>query len=139
MNRRLQQFLRAENISQAQFADTIGVARASVSHILAGRNKPGLDFLLAMSKHYPSLNLEWLITGKGRMYLGATPLPEPEQNPVHQELEQKELFEYPAEDSKIEQQSLIPEKKSKEIKSSTQRNIKKIIILYDDDSYQELI
>ena len=139
MNRRLQQFLRAENISQSQFADTIGVARASVSHILAGRNKPGFDFLLAMSKHYPSLNLEWLITGKGRMYLGASPLPEAEQNPVHQELEQKELFEYPAEDSKIEQQSLIPEKKSKEIKSSTQRNIKKIIILYDDDSYQELI
>ena len=62
MNRRLQQFLRAENISQSQFADTIGVARASVSHILAGRNKPGFDFLLAMSKHYPSLNLEWLIT-----------------------------------------------------------------------------
>jgi len=68
MNVRLQQFLQAENISQSQFADTIGVARASVSHILAGRNKPGYDFLDGMMKNFPTLNIEWLITGKGKMY-----------------------------------------------------------------------
>ena len=69
MNKRLLQFLSAENISQAQFADTIDVARASVSHIIAGRNKPGFDFIESMALHYPSLNLEWLITGKGKMYI----------------------------------------------------------------------
>ena len=68
MNFRLQQFLAAENITQAQFADEIGVARASVSHIIAGRNKPGFDFIQNMSRRYPDLNLEWLIQGKGRMY-----------------------------------------------------------------------
>ena len=68
MNTRLQQFLAAENISQSQFADSIGVARASVSHIISGRNKPGFDFIESMSKRYPSLNLDWLILGKGRMY-----------------------------------------------------------------------
>ena len=71
MNKRLEQFLKAENISQSQFADSIGVARASVSHILAGRNKPGFDFLVSMSRQYPALNLEWLITGKGKMFSGA--------------------------------------------------------------------
>ena len=50
MNSRLQQFLDAENINQAQFADSIGVARASVSHILAGRNRPGYDFIANMLK-----------------------------------------------------------------------------------------
>ena len=64
MNNRLQQFLAAENISQSQFADSIGVARASISHIL----KPGFDFIESMARRYPSLNLEWLITGNGRMY-----------------------------------------------------------------------
>lgn len=68
MNQRLQQFLAAENISQAQFADTIEVARASVSHVLAGRNKPGYDFIRSLADHYPKLNLEWLISGKGKMY-----------------------------------------------------------------------
>lgn len=68
MNRRLLQFLQAENITQAQFADTLSVARGSVSHILSGRNKPGYDFLESLLLHYPRLNLDWLMTGKGRMY-----------------------------------------------------------------------
>jgi transcriptional regulator with XRE-family HTH domain len=68
MNNRLQQFLAAENITQASFANTIEVAPASVSHILQGRNKPGFDFLVSMSEHYPNLNLEWFVTGKGKMY-----------------------------------------------------------------------
>ena len=68
MNKRLQQFLNAENVSQSQFADAIGVTKASVSHIIAGRNKPGFEFIESIARIYPALNLEWLITGKGRMY-----------------------------------------------------------------------
>lgn len=68
MNSRLLQFLNAENITQAQFADSIGVARASISHIISGRNKPSYEFISAMMKRYPQLNAEWLILGKGRMY-----------------------------------------------------------------------
>ena len=72
MNTRLQQFLAAENITRSQFADTINVARASVSHILAGRNKPGWDFITSMMKHYPNLNIEWLLSGTGKMYKTAS-------------------------------------------------------------------
>lgn len=68
MNLRLQQFLAAENVSQAQFAEFLGVARASVSHIIAGRNKPSYEFICSMMVHYPNLNMEWLLTGKGKMY-----------------------------------------------------------------------
>ena len=68
MNERLSQFLAAENISQSQFADSIGVARASISHIVAGRNKPGYDFICSVMERYPSLNIEWLLAGKGKMY-----------------------------------------------------------------------
>ena len=82
MNKRLQQFLAAENISQAQFADTIGVARASISHILAGRNKPGFDFIESTARHFPDLNLEWLITGRGRMYNSAKTAPETPVEPI---------------------------------------------------------
>lgn len=68
MNSRLLQFLNAENITQAQFADSIGVTRASISHIISGRNKPSYEFISVMMKKYPQLNPEWLILGKGRMY-----------------------------------------------------------------------
>ena len=68
MNNRLLRFLSAENISQSQFADSIGVARASISHIISGRNKPGFDFLEKLAEKYPALSLEWLVTGNGKMY-----------------------------------------------------------------------
>lgn len=68
MNERLLKFLSAENITQSQLADTLGVARASISHILSGRNKPGFDFLESIARNYPSLSLEWLVTGRGKMY-----------------------------------------------------------------------
>jgi transcriptional regulator with XRE-family HTH domain len=77
MNKRLEQFLAAENITQSQLADTIGVARAGVSHVLAGRNKPGYDFLLNIMNHYPDLNIEWLMTGKGKMYKSIQPVQSP--------------------------------------------------------------
>ena len=68
MDKRLQQFLDAENITQAQLADTLGVARAGISHNLSGRNRPGFDFLEAMANRFPQISMDWLLTGKGRMY-----------------------------------------------------------------------
>ena len=75
MNDRLQQFLAAENITQADLAETIKVTPASVSHILNGRNKPGYDFIMNMMKRYPELNVEWLLSGKGKMYKNVRTLP----------------------------------------------------------------
>lgn len=69
MTERLLRFLAAENITQSQLADTLGVARASISHIVSGRNKPGYDFFEKMASHYPALSLEWLIAGRGKMYV----------------------------------------------------------------------
>ena len=76
MNDRLMKFLSAENITQSQLADTLGVARASISHIVSGRNKPGFDFLESIARNYPALSLEWLVTGRGKMY--RTPPGEPD-------------------------------------------------------------
>lgn len=79
MNRRLLQFLQAQNITQTQLADTLSVARGSVSNILSGRNKPGYDFLESLLLHYPSLNLEWLMTGRGKMMRDFQPGEDPSQ------------------------------------------------------------
>lgn len=68
MKQRLEAFLNAEGITKAQFADSINVARAAISHIFAGRNNPSYDFILNTMKAYPSLNIEWLLNGTGAMY-----------------------------------------------------------------------
>lgn len=93
MNTRLQQFLDAENLTQAQFAESIGVVPASVSNVLSGKNRPGWDFTANMLKRYPDLNPDWLILGKGKMYRNS-PVAHTEQNnsqavqPISEETEQ---------------------------------------------------
>lgn len=51
--------------SASSFADKIGVQRSSLSHLLSGRNKPSLDFILKINHAFPELNLEWLLKGDG--------------------------------------------------------------------------
>lgn len=68
MNRRLQQLLELESLTQAQFAERIGVGRASISHILNGRNKPGYDIIQSILKAFPKLSPDWLLLGKGKPY-----------------------------------------------------------------------
>ncbi|MBR6002475.1 MAG: helix-turn-helix transcriptional regulator [Bacteroidales bacterium] len=68
MEQRLLAFLKAENISQTDFADRIGISRAAVSHILSGRNKPGFDIISNIVRQFPALSAEWLIAGTGKMY-----------------------------------------------------------------------
>ena len=147
MNKRLQQFLAAENISQSQFADTIGVARASISHILAGRNKPGFDFIERMASHYPELSLEWLITGRGRMYVNqksATDSPAGPISPVSPGLENT-LFG--SEGKSPETVTTAPPSRRNTLSinldeyvqgSLNQRTISKIIVFYSDGSFSEI-
>lgn len=68
MKDRLLEILRKENITAAAFAEKISVQASAISHILAGRNNPGLEFLQKVLKKFPNINAEWLITGKGNIY-----------------------------------------------------------------------
>lgn len=67
MKERIIQFLTAEKISPAEFADKIGVQRSSMSHILNGRNYPSASFIQKMLYAYPQLNSRWLMIGDGTM------------------------------------------------------------------------
>lgn len=61
---RLQLILKMHNISPATFADKLGVQRSNVSHVLSGRNKPGLDFLNKIITNFPRVNAHWLLSGE---------------------------------------------------------------------------
>jgi transcriptional regulator with XRE-family HTH domain len=162
MNTRLKQFLSAENISQAQFADTINVVRASVSHVLAGRNNPSYDFIKAIMDNYPNLNIEWLILGKGKMYKERASAPEPELTqatiedysddllfPVIDEEVLTDTHQIPSSETENPSQltGSIPNiAVSSDINTANsaaqqvvrQRKVSKIVVLFDDGSFQEL-
>lgn len=61
---RITKIMEQQQLSSAAFADTIGVQRSSISHILSGRNKPSLDFVLKTILAFPSYSADWLLFGK---------------------------------------------------------------------------
>ena len=67
MHNRLKNWMESESLKPSALADNIGVNRATISHILSGRNKPSIDFLQKLLQSYPDLNANWLITGIGYM------------------------------------------------------------------------
>ncbi|MDM9631816.1 helix-turn-helix transcriptional regulator [Robiginitalea aurantiaca] len=73
---RLEQILTYYELSASAFADAIGVQRSSISHLLSGRNKPSLDFVLKVVRAYPDVNLYWLLNGKGVFPEAKTNIPE---------------------------------------------------------------
>ena len=67
MNKRIEKWMNYEGLKSSELADNILVNRATISHILSGRNKPSIDFLQKLLNNYPELNANWLITGVGYM------------------------------------------------------------------------
>jgi len=142
MNRRLQQFLSAENISQSQLAEILGVARASVSHILSGRNKPGFDFILNMTNRFPALNIEWLISGKGRMYTTPTTTLYDPHSAVEEIPSQINFVEEIQDFPETVQETPRPKVNTLDNKTQqtiNQRSISKILVFYTDGTFQELV
>ena len=68
MHNRLKKWIESEGLKPSSFADNINVNRATISHILSGRNKPSIDFFQKLLSAYPMLHANWLITGNGNMY-----------------------------------------------------------------------
>ncbi|GAA4270226.1 helix-turn-helix domain-containing protein [Hyunsoonleella aestuarii] len=64
-SKRLQKVIDYHGESASSFAEKIGVQRSGISHILSGRNKPSLEFVLKVLASFPEVELYWLLNGKG--------------------------------------------------------------------------
>lgn len=66
---RINTLLKAKNVTARQFAEEIGIQPSGMSHILSGRNNPSLEFIMKVMKRWPEININWLMFGKGEMYV----------------------------------------------------------------------
>lgn len=65
MKDRIEHIMRAKNLKASDFAALLGIQPSGVSHILAGRNKPSLEFVKRIKEVFPEYNLDWIIFGTG--------------------------------------------------------------------------
>jgi len=68
MLERIKIWMNKINISQTNLAENIGVNKATISHIMSGRNKPSIDFFIKLKEYYTDLDLNWIISGQETSY-----------------------------------------------------------------------
>lgn len=137
MKERIIEFLRAEKKTSAQLAGELRVQPSGISHIISGRNKPSLDFILKMLERYEFLSGDWLLFGKGSMYKEAGM-----QNLVDGTIDFNENISesrQPAEENiKIKEEKDNDVSNVNKITGSTaERKIERIIMFYSDRSFTE--
>lgn len=142
MKDRIELIRQHEGMSSADFAEAIGVARATVTHILQGRNKPSLDVMLGIHKRFPDVNLDWLLTGKGEMFGKEVKNYQPDlfssvENRVNVPID-TERNEY-AREKRVEPAYSVPDLPVKEVVKYIEKPIRKITeirIFFDDNTYE---
>ena len=117
-------------ISAALLAEKIEVQRSSISHILSGRNKPSLEFVLKILKAFPEVELYWLLNGVGnfpKQVEVKTPSPT-----LFSEMESPEI--------KMNESKAMAKPATQEIekvrKENIEQEIERIVIFYKNGSFQ---
>lgn len=120
------------DLTAAAFADQINVGRSSISHLLSGRNKPSLDFVMKIIQTFPEVGLYWLLNGKGQFPLS-------KQDSAPKKPMKEELPGSGAPTQNLFSQEIPPMvKKDPEtsISSQSRKEIEKIVIFYKDGSFE---
>ena len=129
---RLNKILDFYDLSAASFADKIEVGRSSISHILSGRNKPSLDFVMKIVKNFPEVELYWLLNGKGTFPSTS------DSSTKTERLESNQNVSAPVSSSNNINEATRHNNQEKimEIPSGRQgKEIQKIVIFYTDGSF----
>ncbi|MFZ3564551.1 helix-turn-helix domain-containing protein [Tenacibaculum finnmarkense] len=130
---RLKKILSYYNLTSSTFADTIEVQRSSISHLLSGRNKPSLDFVMKTVNKFPEVDLYWFLYGEGEF-------PKKEKVVIVEEI--KEEITENKEETKptlLSADENLIKKVDLEMKTPniSDKKLVKIILLYNDGSFNE--
>lgn len=148
--KRLEIILDYYSLNASSFADKIGVQRSSLSHLLSGRNKPSLDFILKILEVFPDVDLYWILNGKGTFPKNSEQFDKTVNNveqvvkhniptPTSAEIIPENLF------SEIKIPNPIPTLETKKIenqnsaKESDSTEIDKIVIFYKNGTFKSYV
>jgi len=144
MKDRIQRIIDDKKLTPSRFADEVGLNRPAVSHILNGRNNPGLDALQRILARYKDVNAAWLISGVGPVYnsnQSDSKIPFLFDENAENATDTPENFEYPRENAVKPALNIV---KSDDNQIITSKNapvvrVKKIAVFYSDNTYEEFI
>ena len=125
MIERIKLILDHYNLTSSGFSEKIDVPRSSISHLLSGRNKPSLDFIIKIDQAFDEVDLDWLLYGKGNFPKGTDTGP----SLFNQKIEKAEKKET------ISRNNFEVSEKSNNFSEPTPKTLSKIILLYNDGTF----
>ena len=69
INQRLKNIRIFYNLSQAEFSEMFNVKQATISQIEGVKIMPSLDIIISILYKFNEINCNWLLTGKGEMFV----------------------------------------------------------------------
>jgi len=118
MKDRLEKVMQHYALNASEFANATGVKRSALTHVLSGRNQPGIRFLQKILEAFPDVNGDWLLTGNGQMLK----LAHSNVNNSEDEISKSQSNEEAPLNTPI---------------SPNAGKVKKIMVLYTDNRYEE--
>lgn len=136
--KRLEIILDYYNLSASAFADKINVQRSSLSHLLSGRNKPSLDFIIKVIEVFPEVDLYWILNGKGTFPKSEKifSIQSTKQEVTSDETNTPDLFSTDQTNSKQPFINNEIEKKTISLSNNDAKTIERIVIFYTDGSFK---
>lgn len=134
MKERLELLIKNYGLTPSKFAESIGVQRSSISHILTGRNKPSYDLILKILDTYNEVNTDWLLKGEGEMTRNST------NSDLFTSVENKPKDTHVNKDesstTKHIKAEINPKKEIKKITDNNTKDIESIAVLYTDGTFK---
>lgn len=162
---RIELLISTKGMTNAVFAEKIGVQPSNISHVLSGRNKPSLDLLNKILSSFKEIRTEWLVKGTGSMTkdyslfdmdeeepsnivkaLNAETVaaPEPKREKLSEALEHKsgekasENIDIKADRKEFEQtEELARKSENKNPHKKPTKSIERIVVFYGDKTFKE--
>lgn len=123
-SKRLEMVLDHYGISASELAEKIDFNRSTISHLLAGRNKPSLDFVMKLLQNFPEVSIDWLVLGKGVF---------PSLPSAAEKIPQEKKSESPPPDLFSE---ALPEKELPSTKPDNKKQVERIAIFFSDGTFK---
>lgn len=133
MKERIAHIMRAKNLKASDFATLLGIQPSGVSHILAGRNKPSLEFVKKIKETFPEYNLDWIIFGTGPMTT-SEPFKESQKETFNESPSNTGMLPIDFEQPQNMEDLMDPTDETENHLGSA--GVKSMLVLYDDGTFE---
>ena len=136
---RIAHIIRSKNLTATQFAEMMQIQPSNVSHLLSGRNKPSLDFLIKLKDIFPEYSFDWIILGKKPITMSER------QQSVKEEMLHDNVQFAAIESSALKIGNLLSTTEETdrnsideivETKIEQSKQVKQIVYIYDDNTFE---